>query len=431
MFSIHTHAFRRPVYAIVAALVVVAVFIVGVAVERLNTSRFQDDIRTSLSEKMSTLRARLEGNINGEVQLIRGLVATIAIEPDISNKRLFALASQIFQGTTLLRNIATAPDFVVSFVYPLEGNEAVIGLDFKANEVQREAAVRAFLSKDIVIAGPVDLVQGGRGFISRSPVFNRDEITGEQVFWGLVSSVVDIDTLFRASGLQDDLPFEIAIRGKDALGAEGELFFGREQVFGSDPIYAEVSLPQGSWQMAAIPIGGWPVQIDNFQKVRVLIFLTGIAILSLTMVVTRLLDERWVAETRLKSAIDATEEGFVFYDADNRLVSCNEKYKEFYQKSADLLVPGNTFDYILREGVRRGQYSEAVGCEEEWIEQRMAAHRAANYSIELRHNDGRWLKITEQKTPDGGTVGFRVDITDLKMANEKAEQANKEKSEFF
>lgn len=432
MFRIAPQLVWRPAYALIAIVIVVTVFAVGGAVERSNTSRFKSELRTSLSEKISTVRAQLEGNINGEAQLIRGLVASIAIEPDISNKRLYALASEIFQETTLPHNISAAPDLVIDFVYPLEGNEAAIGLDYKTNEAQREAAEYARFSRGIVFAGPVNLVQGGRGFISRAPVFFRDEITGKQVFWGLVSSVIDVDALYRASGLQgDDLPVEIAIRGKDALGAQGELFFGREQVFGSDPIYAEVSLPQGSWQMAAIPKGGWPVQADNFQRVRLLIIITGVAILSLTMVVTRLLHQRSLAETRLESAIDATEEGFVLYDPDDRLVICNEKYKEFYEKSADLLVPGNTFDYIIREGIKRGQYSESVGCEEEWIEQRMAAHRAANYSIEQLLDDGRWLKITEHKTPDGGTVGFRVDITDLKKAKEKAEHANKAKSEFI
>ena len=126
LFRIAPQLVWRPAYALIAIVVVATVFAVGNAVERANTSRFNNELRTSLSEKISTVRAQLGGNINGEAQLIRGLVASIAIEPDISNKQLSALAAEIFQETTLLRNIAAARDLVVDFVYPLEGNEAVI-----------------------------------------------------------------------------------------------------------------------------------------------------------------------------------------------------------------------------------------------------------------------------------------------------------------
>lgn len=420
------------IYALLAVAVVVAVLTVGGAVERLNISRFENELRTSLSEKVSTLRAQLEGNLNSEAQLIRGLVATIAAEPDISQEHFSAITAQLFNENSLLRNIGAAPDLVIRFMYPLKGNEATIGLDYLKNEAQREAAERARAIGDIVLAGPVDLVQGGQGFISRMPVFIINDAEEEKAFWGLVSAVIDVDQLYRASGLlDDDLPVEIAIRGKDALGAQGALFFGREQVFDSNPIYAEVSLPQGSWQMAAIPKGGWPVQADNFQRVRLWIILTGIGIMSVTMAGTRLLHQRWLAETRLASAIDATEEAFVLYDSEDRLVTCNEKFKEFFKESADLFAPGNRFGYILQEGVKRGQYPEAIGREEEWTEQRMASHRAANTSVEQQVKGGRWVKIAERKTPDGGTVGFRVCITELKNAQEKSEQASKTKSEFL
>lgn len=419
-------------YVLLAVVVVVTMFTIGGAVERLNTSRFKNELRTSLSEKVSTLRAQLEGNLNSEAQLIRGLVATVATEPDISQERFSSLAAQLFHENSMLRNIAAAPDLVVRFMYPLKGNEAAIGLDYLKNEAQREAAERARAIGDIILAGPVDLVQGGQGFISRMPVFIINDAEEEKAFWGLVSAVIDVDQLYRASGLlDDDLPVEIAIRGKDALGAQGALFFGREQVFEADPIYAEVSLPQGSWQMAAIPKGGWPIQADNHQRIRFLIIVTGIGILSLTMAGTRLLHQRWQAETRLASAIDATEEAFVLYDSDDRLVTCNEKFKEFFKESADLFAPGNRFEYILKEGVKRGQYPEAIGREEEWVAQRMASHRAANTSVEQQVKGGRWAKIAERKTPDGGTVGFRVCITELKKAQKKAEQASKVKSEFL
>ena len=137
------------------------------------------------------------------------------------------------------------------------------------------------------------------------------------------------------------------------------------------------------------------------------------------------------AEERLRTAIEALEDGFVIYDADDRLVLCNERYRAIYALTADVLVPGTTFETIVAEGVRRGQYAEAKGRETAWLAERLAAHRAANTSIEQHLADGRWLRIAERRTVDGGTVGFRVDITELKKAQQAAEDASRSKSEFL
>jgi PAS domain S-box-containing protein len=124
--------------------------------------------------------------------------------------------------------------------------------------------------------------------------------------------------------------------------------------------------------------------------------------------------ELGTAQTRLVDAIESASDGFALYDADDRLVVCNSKYREIYAISADLIVPGVSFEDILRKGVERRQYASAVGREEEWIRERLAQHRNPDGPIEQRLPDGRWLRIAEYKTRDGGTVGFRSDITTLK-----------------
>ncbi|MBI5256657.1 MAG: PAS domain S-box protein [Burkholderiales bacterium] len=137
------------------------------------------------------------------------------------------------------------------------------------------------------------------------------------------------------------------------------------------------------------------------------------------------------AEALLRGAIDAVNEAFVLYDAEDRLVFCNDKYRELYSTSADLIVPGRKFEDIVRAGAERGQYPEAVGRIEAWVAERLAAHRAGNITLEQRLDGGRWLRVIERKMPDGHTVGFRIDITDLKNATFAAEQASRAKSQFL
>jgi signal transduction histidine kinase len=127
------------------------------------------------------------------------------------------------------------------------------------------------------------------------------------------------------------------------------------------------------------------------------------------------------SQAMLRSAVDAIGEAFVIYDQDDRLAYCNEQYRAYYRTSADLLVPGMSFEEIIRGGAERGQYKEAVGRVDAWVVERMAAHRSGQTDLIQEIDGGRWLRIRERKTPEGFTVGFRIDITELYEAKQAAE----------
>ena len=245
--------------AVVTLLVMLAVAWFAAA---QNQAVYDERIRTDVLKEMSVIRAKLEGNISSNIQLVRGLVAVIATEPDMSQERFSNLASKLFAEHSQLRNVAGAPDLIVRLMHPLEGNEKAIGLDYLTNPAQREATLRARQTGQMVLAGPIDLVQGGRGFIGRFPVF-----IGEgryQQFWGVVSAVVDEQKLYDDSGLSDrDLDIDIAISGNDGLGRAGHQFYGDAVVTSSNPVTASVVLPNGEWILSAIPKGGWPSVAPN------------------------------------------------------------------------------------------------------------------------------------------------------------------------
>ena len=133
----------------------------------------------------------------------------------------------------------------------------------------------------------------------------------------------------------------------------------------------------------------------------------------------------------MHGALEALDEAFVLYDPDDRLVFCNEKYREIYAGVADLIVPGAKFEDVIRAGAQRGDYTAALGRVEEWVAERVAAHRAANSTLVQKLENGRTLRIVERRLPDGHVVGFRVDITELAQATEAAHQASQAKSRFL
>lgn len=137
------------------------------------------------------------------------------------------------------------------------------------------------------------------------------------------------------------------------------------------------------------------------------------------------------SEQLLRAAIETIDEAFVLYGPDDRLLLCNDKYRSLYATSSDLIARGASFEDIIRQGALRGQYQEAQGRVDEWVAERMAAHRAGNIQLTQQLDDGRVLRIIESKMPDGSTVGFRVDITDMMHAKAAAEDANRAKSRFL
>ncbi len=144
-------------------------------------------------------------------------------------------------------------------------------------------------------------------------------------------------------------------------------------------------------------------------------------------------ENRRLAETEvqrvhdlLRDSIDALDEAFVVYDPQDRLVLCNDKYREAYSEVAHLMVPGAQFEDIIRVGAELGQYVAAIGRVDEWVAERLAIHLAANTTVIQKHSNGRTLRIVERRLPDGHVVGFRIDISDLIRVTEELQSQQEE-----
>ncbi|WP_103258598.1 response regulator [Tabrizicola aquatica] len=143
-------------------------------------------------------------------------------------------------------------------------------------------------------------------------------------------------------------------------------------------------------------------------------------------------------QMRIWAAIEAIPDGFVLYDREERLLTCNQRYRDTYPASAPAMQPGAKFEDILRFGLANSQHADAIGREEDWIAERLIRHREATGIFEQQLTDGRWIRAQDHPTPDGGRVGLRVDITQLKeheaqldSARKAAEAASRAKSAFL
>ncbi len=331
--SVATNSLQRIGAALLKPTRLPAVLAIGVMLALASYANWQNEMvydqqaRSDVLKELSVVRAKLEGNINGNIQLVRGLVATLATEPDMDQARFSELAGKLLEEDSQLRNVAGAPGLVVSLMHPLAGNERAIGLDYRTNAAQNEAAMRARDTGALVLAGPVDLVQGGQGFIGRFPVFIGEGET--RSFWGIVSAVVDTERLYADSGMTDPgLGIDIAITGRDGLGAGGAHFYGPESVLDAVPVTADVALPAGRWEIAAVPKGGWSRSAPNSWMIWAgFLMVAGIVVVPI-LLAGRLAEERHSHLGALKSreaelqrlsrrlglALDTSQVGVFEYD---------------------------------------------------------------------------------------------------------------------
>jgi diguanylate cyclase (GGDEF)-like protein len=275
-----------------AAIAAIVVVLFGVYADWQNRQLSEERLRAEVLSQANLIRTKLEGNINGDIQLVRGLVAAVSTEPYMTQAHFSELAASLIDRRSQIRNIAGAPDLIISLMYPMEGNEKAVGLDYRKSPQQYETVTRARDRRELVLAGPVDLVQGGRAFIARFPVF-ADGAGGANKFWGIVSAVIDIDKLYRDSGLVGfELPINVTITGKDGLGTEGIRFFGEPIAASERPIMVEAPLPSGSWQIAATPKGGWEASTADVWVLRLVIAMGGLLVVVPTWLIGRLVEER-------------------------------------------------------------------------------------------------------------------------------------------
>ena len=229
----------------------------------ISHNKARTEITAQAQSHLLQIRDRLDRQLQSTLSVPETVAAFLAAQGSMTPEIFSTVVGRLLEHQRNIRNLALAPDNVISDIYPRLGNERALGLRYLDNPQQRGAVERAIQTRRTVVAGPIPLVQGGLGIISRTPVFlahppGRAPVDGPK-YWGIVSLTVNADTLFADVGLTtEQMGFQIAARGLDATGSQGAVFIGRPQIFDESPATLDVPLPGGgSWTLGAVPTGGW------------------------------------------------------------------------------------------------------------------------------------------------------------------------------
>ena len=186
------------------------------------------------------------------------------------------------------------------------------------------------------------------------------------------------------------------------------------------------------------------IEVDHWQESRPMIASASVTILVVAAVLqwrslrqlhnahkraTAADDAAMQTRIQLNAALDILPDALALHDHKDRLVLCNAPYRAMFPLSAHLMVPGTRFEDLLRHSARAGALADAVGREEQWVQNRLAQHRKANSGILLEMAGDRWVRVTERRTPDGGTISLYTDVTEF-MRNEHALHAARKETQL-
>lgn len=399
-------------------------------IESIENSRFRENQRRSVVEQLGTIRARLEGQLNRELLLAQSIIVEVESNTDISEIKFSQIARHFLRESKHIRNIGLAKGTVLKYVYPIKGNEKAIGIDYKKMPSQWPSVQRVILGRKTVVAGPVNLVQGGVGIISRTPIFiDKDNDGSNTGYFGLLSVVINLWTLFDAAGLNEKPSFlKITIRGKDGLGSDGDVFYGSEALLTDNPVTMAVTLPGGSWQLLSIPVDGWTTKSPSIIYYRMAATIAGLVILFQLVLRQGEMRRRKAAqrtivekERFLNTLLNAIPLPVFYKDRAGIYRGFNDAYEAFMGKSKTQLIGKSVFD-ISPEELARIYHAK----DNELFESGGTQHyesRVKNARNEIRDVLFDKSVYTDSNGTMAGLIGTVSDITERKQMEEALRQS--------
>lgn len=232
-------------------LVLAVATLAAVAVERLLHRSATRGARESVSAGAARTANALAVAVNHRFALLTGLHAFM--ETNWGRPGLFAdlgdFAARLETAVPGVRTLQWVEGGVIRHTIPLAGNEAVQGYDLRQDPRPfiREDLVRAEQTPGTILSGPTELVQGGLGVIGRRAV--RDD-AGRLA--GVVAIVLDLPPILEEAGVGADPALSVAL-----ISPRHGVFSGDRAVVTASPVLLDVPLPEGAWQVAAVPAVGW------------------------------------------------------------------------------------------------------------------------------------------------------------------------------
>lgn len=247
--------------------------------------------RYQLLQTLTNYASELEAAVNSGVVALDSIRSELILHPSSNLQLLDQRVGLLLQNYPLFRHIAIAPDLVIRYVYPLAGNESILGVDYRNIPQQLAAIDKTLRLGKPVVAGPVNLLQGGRALIVRVPV-----VLPAQQNWGVIAAIMPLESLLervRLLSLQPD--YYLGLSGLDGDELSEQLFWGDVEVTQQARVTVDIKLPVGRWHLQAAPRAPAPWLFGSLQWLALLAAAVIIMLSTAIFLLLRLARERELA----------------------------------------------------------------------------------------------------------------------------------------
>jgi PAS domain S-box-containing protein len=130
---------------------------------------------------------------------------------------------------------------------------------------------------------------------------------------------------------------------------------------------------------------------------------------------------------KLMAALDEMQDGFCYYDSDDRLLLYNKALVEMYPGMEDLIRPGVKFETLIQAGLERGVFLPGDVSHDEWSRHALASRKSETQTESIVSiAGGRVIMHRDKRTEDGGMLGVRTDVTEMKAKEQSLRKAKQE-----
>lgn len=413
--------------SMISGLMLVLLAAIGAVQAWLHYDHAAGARQAELVQVADLLRIRTERSLQRRLVVPRALAAFAQASPVLDPREFATFADALVPA--VVNGVVLVPGSRVDDLVAGSPAQAAVARTLFRSGEQRPSITQAMVTRQTVLSDPVR-IDGRSLVVAYDPIFTRHG--GQSRYWGMSATFIDLDRLLAEIGLQPPAPgrrYAIRSLGRDL--AEPEMIVGDRDLLAQAQVSRIASFPGGAWEIAvtappasdamrALLVGAGPAGLGSLLVLALIaVHLKAHGTQRAAIANARISADIAAiklggAQAQLRNALETMSEGFAYYDRDDRLVIFNERYREMFAASAEIIRPGIRFEDVIRHGVAHGQYPDVGDDPEAFIARRLAIHREAGGRVEMRLSGDRWVMLAEHRTPDGGIVGIRTDITELK-----------------
>jgi diguanylate cyclase (GGDEF)-like protein len=229
----------------------VIIFLILSMVADSQIAKNQDSERLKVAGRYSAFQYELTSILDREVTLMKGIITLLNFKKmQISDEEIYGcIDSLITEQQKLIRNISILEDTTIRWAYPVESERGAIGIDLATVDGQKRGVLTVKENRVNYFQGPVNLVQGGQGYIIRLPILHED-----QSYWGQLSLVIDREEYMnqiQRIAMKNNIRIHIVSK------LDRTIVYEDLSVLEEKPLVFELETDRMNLDIYVVPMNGW------------------------------------------------------------------------------------------------------------------------------------------------------------------------------